>query len=81
MGRDLYEEEENKIGEWKTRIKNQDDQLDEIHKGVGILKQEAGMARKGIDDIGTKVNKVGDHVDKTHKSVNTQNARLKELLF
>ena len=81
MGRDLYEEEENKIGEWKNRMKNQDDQLDEIHKGVGVLKQEAGMARKGIDYIGTKVNIVGDHVDKTHKSVNTQNARLKELLF
>ena len=80
-GRDLYEEEENKIGEWKNRMKYQDDQLDEIHKGVGRLKQEANTAGKGINDIGTRVNKVSEHVDKTHKSVNTQNSRLKELIF
>ena len=40
--RDIYEEEENKIGEWNKRVKQQDEQLDEIHKGVGKLKKEAG---------------------------------------
>ena len=80
-GRGLYEEEEKKIGEWNYRMKNQDEQLDEIHKGVGQLKYEAGLAGQGIRNIDIKVNNVNRHVDQTHKSVNTQNARLKELLF
>ena len=80
-GRALYEEEEKKIGEWKYRMKNQDEQLDEIHKGVGQLKHEAGLAGQGIRNIDTKVQNVTKHVDKTHKSVNTQNSRLKELIF
>ena len=80
-GRALYEEEEKKIGEWKYRMKNQDEQLDEIHKGVGQLKYEAGLAGQGIRNIDTKVQNVTKHVDKTHKSVNTQNSRLKELIF
>ena len=78
--RELYEEEEKKIGEWKNRIKDQDEQLDEIHRGVGQLKHEANMAGKGIKDIGIKVNNLNTHVDKTQKSVNTQNTRLKELI-
>ena len=81
VGRDIYEEEENKIGEWKNRINDQDQQLDEIHRGVGQLKYEAGAVTQGIDNIGRKVEVVNRHVDKTHKSVNTQNARLKELIF
>ena len=80
VGRDLYEEENNKIGEWKNRVKDQDMQLDEIHKGVGQLKYEANIAGKGINNLGTKINKVNKHVDKTHQSVNTQNGRLKELI-
>lgn len=81
IDRSLYTEEENKIGIWKNRVKDQDDQLDEIHKGVGRLKYEAGVAGQGINNIGVKAKAVTQHVDKTHKSVNTQNARLKELLF
>lgn len=78
--RDLYEEENNKIGEWNRRVKGQDEQLDEIHRGVRGLKNEAVLAGKGINSIGDKVRNVSKHVDKTHKSVNTQNARLKEML-
>ena len=78
--RDIYEEEENKIGEWNQRIKQQDEQLDEIHKGVGKLKKEAGMAGVGINKIGDKVKNLNKHTDKTQKSLNSQNARLKELV-
>ena len=80
VGRELYEEEENKIGMWKNRVKEQDEQLDEIHIGVGQLKNEAKIAGKMINDIGKKVGKVSKHVDNTHKSVNSQNSRLKELI-
>jgi hypothetical protein len=79
--RDIYEEEENKIGEWNKRVKQQDEQLDEIHKGVGKLKKEAGTAGIGINKIGTKVKKLNKHTDKTQKSVKSQNERLKELVF
>ena len=78
--RDIYEEEENKIGEWKNRIKTQDDKLDEIHKGVGKIKQEAKTAGIGISKTGKRVKELTKHVDKTHKSVSSQNERLKELI-
>ena len=79
--RGLYQEEDDKIGEWKNRVNDQDAQLDDIHKGVGNLKYEANRAGQQINDFGIKIKNVTKHVDKTHKSVNTQNARLKELLF
>ena len=79
--RDIYEEEENKIEEWNRRMKKQDEQLDEIHKGVGKLKKEAGTAGEGINKIGTKVKNLNKHTDKTQKSVKSQNERLKELVF
>ena len=78
--RGIYEEEENKIEEWNNRIKKQDEQLDEIHKGVGKLKKEAGMAGVGINKIGDKVKNLNKHTDKTQKSLNSQNARLKDLV-
>lgn len=81
VGRDLIDEESNKIGEWKNRVKDQDQELDNIHKGVGQLKKEAELAGQGINNIGVKVKNVNKHVDKTQKSVNTQNSRLKELIF
>ena len=78
--RDIYEEEENKIGEWNNRIKTQDDKLDEIHKGVGKLKKEAKTAGTGISKTGKRVKELNKHVDKTQKSVSSQNERLKELI-
>ena len=65
----------------QKKLKEQDAQLDDIHKGVGNLKYEANRAGQQINDFGIKIKNVTKHVDKTHKSVNTQNARLKELLF
>ena len=62
-------------------MNDQDNQLDDIHKGVGQLKYEAGRAGQGINALGEKVKNVNKHVDKTQKSVETQNSRLKELLF
>ena len=47
--RDIYEEEENKIDEWNNRIKQQDEQLDGIHKGMGKLKREVAIAGTGIN--------------------------------
>jgi len=78
--RDIYEEEENKIDEWNNRIKQQDEKLDDIHKGMGKLKREATIAGTGINKTGNKIKKVNKHTEKTQKSVDSQNARLKELI-
>ena len=78
--RDIYEEEENKIGEWNNRIKTQDTKLDEIHIGVGKLKQEARTAGTGLSKTGKRIKELNKHVDKTHKSISSQNERLKELI-
>ena len=78
--RDIYEEEDNKIGEWKGRVKNQDDKLEEIHIGVGKLKREATTVGTGINKTSKKVKALNKHVDKTQKSVSSQNERLKELV-
>ena len=78
--RDLIEEEQNKIDEWGRRKKEQDEQLDEIHARVGDLKNEANFANRALSNIGKKVDKVGQHVEETNKSVSTQNGRLKELI-
>lgn len=80
-GRDIYEEEQGKIDEWNRRKNNQDAELEIIHQGVGKLRREAGMAGKGINNIGKQIKKVDKHAEKTHKSINTQNGRIKELLF
>ena len=78
--REIYEEEENKIDEWKNRVKVQDDQLDEIHKNVGKLKLEAKRTQGGINTIGKKVKKLDKHTGRTFKAVDSQNERLKQLL-
>ena len=79
--RNLIDEELSKMEEWKNKVKVQDEQLEDIHKGIKQLKQEANYAGDGIKKIGVKVQNVNQHVDKTHKSVNTQNSRLKELIY
>ena len=78
--RNIYEEEENQIGEWNTRVKHQDEQLGEIHKNVGKLKKEAQNAGIGIGKTGNKVKNLNKHTEKIQKSVVTQNQRLKDLL-
>lgn len=80
-GRGLFQEEEDKIKEWKNRINDQDNQLEVIHKGLGELKYEADMAGHGINNFEAKIKNVNKHADKTQKSINTQNSRLKELIF
>ena len=78
--RNIYEEEENQIGEWNTRVKHQDEQLGEIHKNVGKLKKEAQNAGIGIGKTGNRVKNLNKHTEKIQKSVVTQNQRLKDLL-
>lgn len=42
--RELYEEENDKIEDWKARVKDQDEMLDEVNEGVKNIKNEAERA-------------------------------------
>ena len=78
--REMYEEEKNKMDDWKIRVKNQDEKLDEIRKGLNEIKNEAKKTREAIKDIGKKEGKIRRHMDKTEQKVLTQNERVKELI-
>ena len=81
VDRDLYDEEIDKMNEWKGRVKKQDEELDAVHEGVKALKHELIQAGEGIDDINRKVKKTHKKMDKTHKKVTTQTQKLKDLVY
>ena len=78
--RELYVEEQNKINQWNERVKGQDEKLEDIHRNVKILRNQVDLAGEGIDNVGLKVKNLNEHTDKTHKNLDTQNSRLKELI-
>lgn len=78
--RELYEEENDKIEDWKARVKDQDEMLDEVGEGVKNIKNEAERAGEGISNINKKVKKTQKKMDKTSKKVKTQNDKLKDLV-
>ena len=78
--RELFEEERNKIDEFKRREKDQDEQLDEIHRGIKQIKNEAINAGNAINEIGKKIQQVDPHIVDTTKKVKTQNERVKDLV-
>ena len=78
--REIYEEEQNKIDEWKREVQEQDEGLNVVGNLVRNLKHEVKNASEAIDDVHKKVKKVDKHTDKTTTSVETQNKKLKDLL-
>ena len=78
--REIYEEEQNKIDEWKKEIKEQDEGLKVVGQYVNELKGEVANASEAIDRVHKKVKKVDKHTDKITISVESQNKKLKDLL-
>jgi chromosome segregation ATPase len=78
--RELFEEEKNKIEEYDRRRREQDEQLDEIHKEIKQIKNEAINAGNAINEIGKKIKINERHIDDTTKKVKTQNERVKEIV-
>ena len=78
--RELFEEEKNKIEEYDRRRREQDEQLDEIHKEIKQIKNEAINAGNAINEIGKKIKINEIHIDDTTKKVKTQNERVKEIV-
>ena len=79
--RELFEEEKNKIDEWKGRVQIQDQKLDEIRKALHELKGEAEKAGGAIKEIGIRVEGTGGEIIKTGQKLQTQNERVKDLLY
>ena len=78
--REMYEEEQNKIDEWKREVQEQDEGLNVVGNYVKALKVEVNNASGAIDNVHKQVKKVDKHTDKTAASVETQNKKLKDLL-
>lgn len=78
--RELFEEEKNKIDEWKGRVKKQDEKLEEIRWALRQIKGEAEKAGDAIKDIGRRVKKTDKIMTDTTKKLKTQNERVKELV-
>jgi structural maintenance of chromosome 2 len=78
--RELYDEEINKMEEWKKEVNKQNKDLDEIHDGVKDLKGEIKTAGEGIKAVGEKVKKTTKKTDEIQKKIETQNMKLKKLL-
>ena len=78
--RELFQEEKNKIEEWKRRVKKQDEKLVEISWAIKQIKEGAIQAGKAIEDIGKKTKNTDVHMTRTVEKTKTQNERVKELV-
>ena len=78
--REIYEEEQNQIDEWKQRVEKQDEDLNEVHNYVKQIKKELNNVNQNMDDVHKKVKGVSSHTDQTNVKVETQNKKLKDLL-
>ena len=78
--RKLYQEEKDKIEQWKGRVKKQDEKLEEVRWAIIQIKEGAIQAGKAIEDIGKRTKKTDDHMTRTVEKTKTQNERVKELV-
>lgn len=78
--REPNEHEIEAMDRWKSEIKNQDIQLQELGRGVKELKGHARKIGDKIEEVGGTINKVSKQANKTEKKLQTTNAKLKDLL-
>lgn len=78
--REIYVEEENKIGEWNEQKKEQDKQLEEISKALKLIKIEAENTLKIIEETNKKTGKLGNKMTNANTELDKQNNRLKDLI-
>lgn len=78
--RDMHDIEKDKIDEWKTEIKKQDDVLLDVGKDIKKLKLNAKEIGKAIDLNEKMIKKTQSHADKTDVELKRSNKQLKEIL-
>lgn len=76
----MYQEEKEKIDDWKNQIKEQDKQLEDVAVDVKKLKLNAKDIERGIDRVGKNISKTSNMADKTGTSLQKSNKKLKEIL-
>ena len=78
--REAYQEEKDKIEEWKKVEAEQNDKLKDIHGGVKQMKVHAKEIGKAIDQTAKNIDKTTMMADKTDKNIQKSNAQIKEIL-
>lgn len=78
--RELYQEEIDKMDEWKRREELQNEALRNIGKGVKDLKQDAKEIGKEIANVGKEISKTSKDADKTEARLEKANESLKDML-
>ena len=78
--RDLFQEEKDKIEEWKGRVKKQDEKLEKIRWALIQIKGEAEKAGEAIKNIRKRTKTTDVHMTHTVEKAKTQNERVKELV-
>ena len=78
--REMYQEEKDKIEEWKKQEKLQDEKLLEVGKNVKIMGQNAKNIGKLIDTNQKMIDKTQQHADKTDSGIQQSNKQLKDIM-
>lgn len=76
----MYNEEKEKIDDWKNQIKEQDKQLEDVAIDVKKLKLNAKDIEREIDKVGKNIAKTSNMAGKTESSLEKSNKKLKEIL-
>lgn len=78
--REMYQEEKDKIEEWKKIEADQNEKLKDIHGGVKQMKINAKEIGKAIDNTAKNIDKTNNMADKTDKNIQKSNKQIKEIL-
>ncbi len=78
--REMYQEEKDKIDQWKNEIKDQDKVLEEVAVDVKKMKLNVKDIEKGIDKITKNIDKTSKMADKSLTALEKSNKKLKEIL-
>ena len=78
--RELNEEEEAKMKEWKEEVARQDKEIEEIGDIVKQIKEESKIASENIKNTNKHVKKLTKNTDQVTKRVSSQNKKLKDLI-
>jgi small-conductance mechanosensitive channel len=78
--REMYQEEKDKIDNWKNDIKIQDKQLEDVAVDVKKMKLNVKDIEKGIDKIGRNIDKTNNMAGKSQTALEKSNKKLKEIL-
>lgn len=78
--REMYQEEKDKIEEWKKIEAEQNEKLKDIHGGVKQMKIHAKEIGKQIDQTAKNIDKTNNMADKTNANIQKSNKQIKEIL-